>query len=111
MLPATRFFDDVRYLRTVRAERRPLESTARALRAAELAGCTTDATILDAGCGEGRNTVPLARAGYRVVGLDRSRALLAAAPKVAGSRYVLGSYAALPFAPGTFDAVLLLGTA
>ena len=111
MLPATRFFDDERYLRTARAERRPAESAAGARRAARLAGCPAGGAILDAGCGEGRNAFPLAREGYRVVGLDRSRALLEAVPRHAGLRLVCGSYEAMPFRNSTFDAVLLLGTA
>ena len=104
MVGGIRFFDDERYLRTVRAERRPPS-------AARRAGCAPGAAILDAGCGEGRNAVPLARAGYRVVGLDRSRRLLAAAPRHARLRLVCGSYEAMPFDDRTFDAVLLLGTA
>ncbi|MFL5886778.1 MAG: class I SAM-dependent methyltransferase [Thermoleophilaceae bacterium] len=110
-LLAARFFEDERYLRTVRAEARPADCTARALRAARRAGCSLGATILDAGCGAGRHTLPLARAGYRVVGLDRSASLLRAAPKERRSRYVLGSYDAVPFPDAMFDAVLLLGTA
>ena len=101
MLGATCFFDDDRYLRTVRAERRP-PSAARYV---------PGSVILDAGCGEGRNAVPLARAGYRVVGLDRSRRLLRAAPRHARLRLVCGSYERMPFRDSTFDAVLLLGTA
>src|SRR5947208_15511150 len=104
MVGGIRFFDDERYLRTVRAERRPPS-------AARRAGCAPGAAILDAGCGEGRNAVPLARAGYRVVGLDRSRRLLAAAPRHARLRLVCGSYEQMPFRDSTFDAVLLLGTA
>ncbi|MFL5909128.1 MAG: class I SAM-dependent methyltransferase [Gaiellaceae bacterium] len=101
MVGGMRFFDDTRYLRTVRAERRP-PSAAR---------CVPGSVILDAGCGEGRNAVPLARAGYRVVGLDRSRRLLEAAPRHARLRLVCGSYEQMPFRDSTFDAVLLLGTA
>jgi SAM-dependent methyltransferase len=101
MVGATRFFDDERYLRTVRAERRP-PSAAR---------CAPGAAILDAGCGEGRNAVPLARAGHRVVGLDRSRRLLRTMPRHPRLRLVWGSYEEMPFADGIFDAVLMLGTA
>lgn len=35
--------------------------------------------ILELGCGSGRLTVPLARAGYRIVGVDASRPMLAQA--------------------------------
>jgi SAM-dependent methyltransferase len=71
--------------------------------------------ILDAGCGTGRHAVPLASAGYRVVGLDSSGTLLTAARRaVHGARqprFVYGSYASLPFEPESFDAVMCLGTA
>jgi SAM-dependent methyltransferase len=115
MPPAARFFDDPRYLRTVAAEKPAAESAVQAHGAARRAGCRQGARILDAGCGNGRHSVPLARAGYRVVALDRSRPLLAAAWRAAGGAprpyFVRGSYAALPFAGGAFDTVLCLGTA
>jgi SAM-dependent methyltransferase len=115
MPAALDFFDDERYLRTVVAEKAPAESVAQAYGAARLAGCEPGAVILDAGCGNGRHALPLARAGHRVVALDSSAVLLAAARRTArGARwphFVRGSYARLPFTPGTFDAVLSLGTA
>jgi SAM-dependent methyltransferase len=40
--------------------------------------------ILDAACGSGRLTLPLARAGYEVVGLDSSAAMLALAQAALG---------------------------
>src|SRR4051812_31462523 len=115
MPQAARFFDDGRYLRTVVAERPPANSALEAHGAARLAGCRPDARILDAGCGNGRHAMALAGAGYRVVGLDSSRVLLGAARRAARDarwpRFVRGSYATLPFAPGAFDAVVCLGTA
>jgi SAM-dependent methyltransferase len=115
MPPAARFFDDDRYLRTVVAEKPAAKSAAEARGAARLAGCRPGARILDAGCGNGRHAVPLAGAGYRVVGLDSSGVLLAAARRAARDapwpHFVRGSYARLPFAPAAFDAVLCLGTA
>jgi SAM-dependent methyltransferase len=115
MSAALRFFDDERYLRTVVAEKPPALSAEQAHAAARLAGCGPGAVILDAGCGNGRHAVPLARAGYRVVALDSSGVLLAAARRAARTapwpHFVRGSYATLPFAPGAFDAVLCLGTA
>jgi SAM-dependent methyltransferase len=112
---AARFFDDTHYLRSVVAEKLPAESAAQAEGAARLAGCRPGALILDAGCGTGRHAVPLARAGYTVVGLDGSRTLLAAARRAAHGarqpRFVYGSYARLPFEQRCFDAVLCLGTA
>jgi SAM-dependent methyltransferase len=115
MPSAARFFDDPRYLRTVVAEKPAAKSAAEARGAARLAGCRPGELILDAGCGNGRHALPLARLGYRVVAVDRSRPLLAAARR-AGRRarwpqFVHGSYATLPFECGLFNAVLCLGTA
>ena len=115
MSRAAAFFEDGQYLRAVVAEKAPAESAAQAHAAARLAGCRPGARILDAGCGNGRHAIPLARAGYRVVALDGSRSLLAAARRTACGaerpRFVRGSYARLPVAPGSFDAVICLGTA
>jgi SAM-dependent methyltransferase len=115
MPAAAPFFDDEQYLRTVLAEKAPAASAAQARAAARLAGCRPGALILDAGCGNGRHAVPLACAGYEVVALDSSGMLLAAGQRAArGARrphFVRGSYAMLPFEPGSFDAVLCLGTA
>ena len=41
-------------------------------------------TILDLGCGTGNHIIPLARRGYELVGLDRSREMLDQAEKKAG---------------------------
>ena len=115
MPAAERFFDSERYLRTVAAEKAPAKSAEEAYAAAKLACCHPAAVILDAGCGNGRHALPLARAGYRVVALDRAGVLLDAARRAArGARwplFVRGSYASLPFGRGVFDAVLCLGTA
>ena len=115
MTSAVRFFDDPRYLSTVVAEKAPAESAAQAMAAARLAACGNGASILDAGCGNGRHALPLAHDGFRVVGLDRSQSLLAAALRARSSgrwpRFVLGSYTAIPIESGTLNAVLSLGTA
>jgi SAM-dependent methyltransferase len=115
MSRAAAFFEDGQYLRAVVAEKAPAESAAQAHAAARLAGCRPGARILDAGCGNGRHAIPLARSGYRVVAVDSSRSLLAAARRTACGaaqpRLVRGSYARLPVAPGSFDAVICLGTA
>jgi SAM-dependent methyltransferase len=109
------FFDHPLYLRTARAERTEAGSTEEALAAVRLAGCRSSALILDAGCGNGRHALPLAFAGYRVIGFDRSASLLAAGRRSAGSarwpRFVRGCYSRLPFEAGQFEAVLSLGTA
>src|SRR5207249_11212331 len=38
-------------------------------------------TILDLGCGTGNHSVPLARRGYRVTGIDRSASMIAQAKR------------------------------
>jgi 2-polyprenyl-3-methyl-5-hydroxy-6-metoxy-1,4-benzoquinol methylase len=115
MLRAAPFFDDEQFLRTVVAEKPRAESAAQAQSAARLAGCRPGALILDAACGNGRHAFPLARTGHRVVGLDSSRTLLAAARRAShGARRPCvgyGSYTKLPLEQGRFDAVLCLGTA
>src|SRR5262249_55569831 len=57
---------------------------AQALAAARLAGCPEGGDLLDVPCGYGRHTVPLAAAGYHVMGVDRSEVLLAEARRRAG---------------------------
>jgi len=69
--------------------------------------------ILELGCGPGRVSVPLARAGVRVVGVDRSPAMLTRA-RARGRRAKLGAtfqlvradIRALPFVSGAFQIVI-----
>jgi ubiquinone/menaquinone biosynthesis C-methylase UbiE len=83
-----------------------------ALAAARLAGCPEGGDLLDVPCGFGRHAVPLARAGYRVVGVDRSQTLLAEARRRTGDEgwpeLVQADYRELPFADESFDAALNL---
>ena len=85
---------------------------AQALGAARLAECSPGADVVDVPCGYGRHSIPLARAGYRVVGVDRSRVLLAEARRRAGDaewpRFVEADYRAIPLADETFDLALNL---
>jgi SAM-dependent methyltransferase len=72
--------------------------------------------VLDAGCGYGRVALPLARAGYDVIGLDLSKDMIRAAhDAVHGTEtrlgLVVGSFSRLPFAAGRFDAVICLWSA
>jgi len=105
------FFSDF-YLRAFADDERQEEAEAQALAAARLAGCPDGGDLLDVPCGFGRHSVPLARAGYRVVGVDRSEALLAEARRRArGERWpklVRADYRELPFADGSFDAAVNL---
>jgi SAM-dependent methyltransferase len=107
------YFDEL-YLRMLQATLPP-EQTAQ-----ELAGVLAmlelqpGARILDLCCGQGRHAIPLARAGYRVVGLDRSPYLLGQARQAAngagaGISWVQGDMRHLPWAE-TFDACLNLFT-
>jgi SAM-dependent methyltransferase len=115
MSSAALFFNDTAYVRTVARERTDAGSAAEAQGAVRLAGCAPGSAVLDAGCGTGRHSWPLAGAGYKVVGLDCAPVLVAAARGATRDsvrpRFVRGAYAALPFGPGSFNAVLCLGTA
>ena len=72
------------------------------------------ARLLDIGCGAGRNAMPLAQAGWNVVGADLSLAMLTAAAQRAVTdalavRWTLAPMAPLPFASGTFDFIVAHG--
>jgi SAM-dependent methyltransferase/uncharacterized membrane protein YbhN (UPF0104 family) len=84
---------------------RKVALTLRALRAA---GVEPGARLLDAGCGPGWYVAALARAGYRVVGVDLAPGQIAAAREAAGAGpgLLAASVLALPFRNGAFDAAL-----
>jgi len=68
--------------------------------------------VLDVGCGAGRFVEVASRLGAHVVGLDYSDAVDAAALNVAGDpsvELVQADVYAMPFAPGTFEAVYCIG--
>lgn len=73
--------------------------------------------VLDIGCGSGRVLMPLARAGHRVVGLDRDPAALRAVRRAMRRAGVASRVTLLradlphdpPVLPGSFDAILCLG--
>ena len=108
-----RFFDEL-YLRRYAPRQNAEASEAEALAAVRLAGCPPGADVLDAPCGYGRHAIPLAQAGFRVVGADRSPAMLAEAKRRGEERewprFVQADYRELPFPDGSFDAVLNLFT-
>jgi SAM-dependent methyltransferase len=75
--------------------------------------------VLELGCGTGRISLPLARAGVRIVGIDRSAPMLERAArrlaamrkredgrKKSRLRLVRGDIRSLPFEPGSFTTVL-----
>src|SRR3954449_6227072 len=107
------FFSDF-YLRAYAADEREGEAEAQALAAARLSGCPEGGDLLDVPCGFGRHTVPLARAGYRAVGVDRSATLLEEARRRAGHerwpKLTRADYRELPFPDASFDAALNLFT-
>ena len=107
------FFSDF-YLRAYVDDERREEAEAQALAAARLAGVDRSGDLLDVPCGFGRHSVPLARAGYRVTGVDRSAVLLEEARSRAGGerwpKVVQADYRELPFPDASFDAALNLFT-
>jgi D-alanine-D-alanine ligase len=78
-------------------------------------GAAKDDRILDLCCGQGRHALELARRGYRQVeALDRSHYLIQRAKTSARKedlsvRFREGDARKLPYAPDSFDAVLILG--
>lgn len=67
-------------------------------------------SILDLGCGTGNHAILLAKSGYRVVGVDRSQAMLAVARHKAADtapRFVAGDIASVTL-DENFDAVVLM---
>src|SRR4051795_281163 len=100
------FFSDF-YLRAYAGDERDAEAEGQALAAARLSGCPEGGELLDAPCGFGRHSIPLARAGDRVAGVDRSGALLGEARgRAQGERwpkFVQADYRELPFADESFD--------
>jgi len=74
------------------------------------------ARVLDLGCGYGRISLPLARAGYGVDGLDLSDLLIEAARKAARAEglrvdFTVGSMTGIPYRSESFDAVICLWSA
>ncbi len=68
-------------------------------------------TVLDVCCGPGRHAIPLAQRGYRITGVDRDAASLAAGRQAAGrlpAIFVQANMRELAGVPGPFDAVTCL---
>ncbi len=74
-----------------------------------------DSSILDLCCGQGRHSFELAERGFKnITGLDRSHYLITRARKLnlergTGITFKEGDARNLPFAPDSFDYVLILG--
>jgi len=82
-----------------------------AARFVERLALTPDLSVLDAACGSGNLTIPAARTGARVTGLDIVSSLLdAAAMWAARERLIVrldeGSVEEMPYADGEFDVAL-----
>jgi SAM-dependent methyltransferase len=107
------FFSDF-YLRAYADEERQSEAEAQALAAVALAGSPAGNDVLDVPCGFGRHSIPLARGGYRVVGVDRSQALLDEAARrsegAARPTFKRADYRELPFPDESFDVAVNLFT-
>jgi SAM-dependent methyltransferase len=107
------FFSDF-YLRAFADEERQSEAEAQALASVALAGVRDGGDVLDVPCGFGRHSIPLARAGYRVVGVDRSRALLDEAARrterAARPTFKRADYRELPLPDESFDVAVNLFT-
>jgi ubiquinone/menaquinone biosynthesis C-methylase UbiE len=107
------FFGDF-YLRAYVHDELDAQAAEDALAAARLAGVEPGADVIDVPCGYGRHTIPLARAGYRMVGVDRSQTLLGEAQRRNGHerwpKFTRADYRELPFADEAFDAALNLYT-
>jgi SAM-dependent methyltransferase len=102
------FFSDF-YLRAFGDDQGQTEE---ALAATRLANCPESGDLLDVPCGFGRHSVPLAQAGYHVVGVDRSQTLLDEARRRAGGarwpELVQADYREVPLPDERFDAALNL---
>jgi ubiquinone/menaquinone biosynthesis C-methylase UbiE len=107
------FFGDF-YLRAYVHDEADAQAAEDALAAARLAGVQAGADVIDVPCGYGRHTIALARAGYRVVGVDRSQTLLDEAQRRNGHerwpKLVRADYRELPMAEESFDAAFNLFT-
>ena len=105
------FFSDF-YLRAYANDERDEAAEAQALAAARLAACPEGGELLDVPCGSAATSLPLARAGYRATGVDRSKALLEEARRRTGHqrwpKLVAADYRELPFADASFDAAINL---
>jgi ubiquinone/menaquinone biosynthesis C-methylase UbiE len=102
------------YLRAFAHDEADADAGVHAQSAARLSACPPGGDLLDVPCGYGRHAIPLARACYRVTGVDRSPTLLAEARRRAGDdkppELVEADYRELPFPDESFDAALNLFT-
>ena len=67
-------------------------------------------TLLDVGCGSGRDLLWFKEHGIKVTGFERSEGLAALARKYVGCEIVEGDLEHFDFSKQTFDAILLCGS-
>jgi SAM-dependent methyltransferase len=105
------FFSEF-YLRAYAHDEADAQAEVQALAAARLAGTPEQGDVLDAPCGFGRHSIPLARAGYRVTGADRAAPLIEEARRRSlGERWpkwAIADYRELPVPDDSFDLVINL---
>jgi SAM-dependent methyltransferase len=105
------FFSDF-YLRAYAHEEADTQAEVQALAAAKLAGTPEQGDVLDAPCGFGRHSIPLARAGYRVMGVDRAAPLIEEARRRGRNerwpKWAIADYRELPVPDESFDLVVNL---
>ena len=80
----------------------------------EILNLTTNDTILDLCCGQGRHSLEINKRGFKVEGLDRSRYLIQKAKSSAKKenlsvKFKEGDARKLPFPPDSFEVVMMLG--
>lgn len=68
------------------------------------------ASILDLGCGSGRDVKHFADEGFNIVGVDYATSLLKLAKEFFQQPFVLGDFNFLPFRDNSFDAVWAIGS-
>ncbi len=80
-----------------------------------LEGLQEDARVLDLACGSGRHAIALAERGHRVVGIDKSKAMIREARQLAQNvrgnvEFVIGNMIDIEtLVKGEFDAVICIG--
>jgi len=73
------------------------------------ANLKTGSTIVDVGCGSGRDILWLKERGYHVIGLERSRGLAGLARKHTACRIIEADFETYDFSQMAVDALVLVG--
>lgn len=68
------------------------------------------ATVLDVGCGSGRDLLWLKKQGYKTTGFERSSGLAELAGRHADCPVIEGDFTAFDFSVFQFDAILFIGS-